>query len=412
MTINYISSLPSESWNAKKTRNLAILGSTGSIGVSTLELVKHNNASAQNDKEKAFEIVALAGGKNAELLLKQALFFRPKYIAMQDEASLQKVAQGLPKDYRPCLSHSPQAFADMASLSEIDLVVSAQVGAAGLAATLASARAGKVIALANKESLVLAGELIRNICKESGAVILPIDSEHHALFEILHGREPESVTSLLITASGGPFRQKNAEELAKVTAAEALKHPKWNMGAKITIDSATLMNKGLEVIEAMALFGIDLDRIEVVIHPESIIHSMVAFSDASVLAQMSQPDMKIPISRCLAWPKQLPCQVSPLDFFSLKSLTFEKPNVLLFPCLSLAFHAAIKGKNLPIVLNAANEVAVAAFLQGQIGFMDIPKIVEKSLDLAEREGLTQANNFEDILSIDTQTRLQTGLWSE
>jgi 1-deoxy-D-xylulose-5-phosphate reductoisomerase len=289
----------------------------------------------------------------------------------------------------------------MAQDLRADMIVSAQVGAAGLAATLAAAESGKVLCLANKESLVLGGHLIRKACQENGSVILPVDSEHNAIFQALSGHEPEQMRRILLTASGGPFRTKSSDFLDTVTPEQALNHPNWSMGAKISIDSATLMNKGLEVIEAYHLFGTGIETIEVVVHPQSIVHSMVEYKDGSILAHLGIPDMKIPIGYCLTYPERVDHGLEHLDFASIGTLDFEKPRRDMFSCLDLAFQALASGPSYPVVLNAANEVAVQAFLDRQIPFPGIPVLVETALDQHRPQPV---ESMEEILDLDISTR--------
>ena len=370
--IRYITELPSSEWENSFPRPVVLLGSTGSIGVNTLRIIeKHPDL---------FQVVALAGGRNVERLIEQALRWRPPYLGIQTEEGRKALLAALPSGYEPEILVGPQGYAELASLPEASTILSAQMGAAGLRATMAAAEAGKVICLANKESLVLAGGMLRETCARTGAVILPVDSEHNAVFQGLRGRNPETVRRIILTASGGPFRGKKRDFLATVTPAQALKHPNWSMGAKITIDSASMMNKGLEIIEAHHLYGLPLERIGVLVHPQSLVHSLVEFEDGSLMAQAGTPDMRMPIAYCLAWPLCLDAGVPPLDLARSGALTFEEPDLHSFPCLELACRTIGKGSALPVALNAANEVAVEAFLSGRIGFMDIPDIIGRALD--------------------------------
>lgn len=393
----YISCLPSEEFTRRWPRSLAILGSTGSIGASALAVVDSCPGS--------FTIAALAAARNVALLAEQARKYRPGWLAVLDKSAAAELARLLPAGYAPRIVTGSQGYAALAALQEADIILSAQVGAAGLAATEAAARAGKVIALANKESLVLAGGLIRSLCAKSGAVVLPVDSEHNAIFQCLHGRDMHSVRRLILTASGGPFRAKSKEFLQNVTPEQALAHPNWAMGPKISIDSATMMNKGLEVIEAHYLYGLPLEQIDVLVHPQSLVHSLVEYTDGSMMAQCGPPDMRLPIAHCLGWPRTLDPGAKRLDLTRAPALTFEEPDLSLFPCLSLARQALAGGKGLPVVLNAANEVAVARFLERRIGFAEIPRLVAGALEAHDAHGNGQApETLNDILLLDQETR--------
>ena len=391
--IGYISSLPGKDSLPDRPRRLSILGATGSIGGSALAVVRGHPGE--------FEVVALAGGRNVARLAQDALEFRPKVLVVLDETLARELRALLPAGYAPEILHGPQGYVQAATLAEADVVLSSIVGAAGLAPTLAAAEAGKLIALANKESLVLAGDLIRAACRASGAVILPVDSEHNALFQALAGHNGEDVDHLVLTASGGPFRTWPVEQLADVKAAQALKHPNWSMGAKISIDSATLMNKGLEIIEACHLYGLPQERVEVLVHPQSIVHSLAAYRDGSLLAHLGQPDMRIAIAYCLCYPKRLPLALEPLDLAKLATLTFEKPRADDFPCLGLARAAQASGQGHCVVLNAANEVAVASYLEGRISFPAIAGAVGWALEGYTGNG---APDLASILELDKATR--------
>ena len=382
--MRYISGLPDAEWRNTWPRTLAVLGSTGSIGRSALEVIR-----LQPDR---FRIAALAGGRNVFLLAKQATEFRPEYLGVPNAGLIPQLRALLPSGYAPEILTGQKGYEAIASLSGVSMVLSAQVGAAGLRGTIAAARTGKVIALANKESLVLAGRLIRECCAQSGACILPVDSEHNAIFQCLAGHllksessapdaraERSGVLRLILTASGGPFYGRKREHMSGVTSDQALAHPNWSMGAKITIDSATLMNKGLELIEAHHLYGLPMSALDVVVHRESIIHSLVEYADGSQLAQLSLPDMRTPIANCLGFPELISAGVSRLDLFKSGSLTFSKPDEDAFPCLTLARQAQERGLGSPVVLNAANEEAVAAFLENRIGFLSIADTGEQAL---------------------------------
>jgi 1-deoxy-D-xylulose-5-phosphate reductoisomerase len=409
----YISSLPAERLAQAFPRRLAVLGSTGSIGVNALKVVEEH--------PDEFDLVALAGARNIALLAEQALRWRPRYLAVLEEEGAEALKRLLPARYAPEILVGPRGYETLATLPEIEMLLAAQVGAAGLLPTLAAAKTGKIIALANKEALVLAGELIREACAESGAVILPVDSEHNALFQALAGHEMNDVRKLVLTASGGPFRGRDLAFLGKVKAKDALKHPNWSMGAKISIDSATLMNKGLEVIEAHHLYGLDVSRIEVVVHPQSIIHSLVEYHDGSLLAHLGRPDMRIPIGYCLGYPRRLSLSMEPLDLVELGRLTFERPDLSLFPCLRLAMDSIASdrpGPGCPVVLNAANEILVAQFLNDAIEFLDIPALAAKALNAYAEDvsalplAKSASLDVETILELDRVTRERVSGWIE
>lgn len=351
-------------------KSIVILGATGSIGEQALEVVRAN--------PHRFGIYALTGGSNAALLIRQALEFRPKAVVIADDQKYKEVQAAL-------VGEGIQVYTGSAALEEVvqhtsvDIVLSALVGSAGLRPTLAAIRAGKTIALANKETLVVAGALVMDLANRYNARILPVDSEHSAIFQCLKGELPESVEKIYLTASGGPFRGKSRDNLAAVTAEQALKHPNWTMGAKITIDSASLMNKGLEVIEAKWLFNLEIGQIDVIVHPQSIIHSMVQFNDGSIKAQLGLPDMKVPIQYALDYPKRRGNEFKRLDFNDVKALTFEPVDMETFRNLKLAYHALEVGGNMPCILNAANEIVVAAFLKDQIGFLQMSDVIEETM---------------------------------
>ncbi|MFP4108342.1 MAG: 1-deoxy-D-xylulose-5-phosphate reductoisomerase [Desulfonatronovibrio sp.] len=390
--ISYISSLNTHA-DSSQSRPLVILGSTGSIGTSALEVIRKNR--------EQFKIAGLAGARNIKLLADQANEFRPDVLGVLNSDLAAEVKSHLEEGYNPEIVYGVSGYVQMARMREADLILSAMVGAAGLAPTLAAARSGKIILLANKESLVLAGHLIRSACAETGSVILPVDSEHNAIFQALQGHNFSEVDSIIITASGGPFRGRPAQSLQDVTVDEALDHPNWSMGAKISIDSATMMNKGLEVIEAHHLFGLSADRIRILVHPQSIVHSLVNFTDGSLLAHMGVPDMQIPIAHCLGYPRRLNVNLKPLDLAGIGSLSFFAPDPKAFPCLELALSALANGPSYPVVLNAANEICVEEFLAGHIGFMDIPALNSKALHAHYPR---EINSLEDILELDSATR--------
>lgn len=396
--VAYISSLPAGGGNTP--RSLVILGSTGSIGRSAMEVLAEH--------PERFRIIGLAAGRNARLLASQAVFWRPPLLAVLDQIVAAELMDLLPEDYRPEIVFGPAGFERLAELPEAEMVLSAQVGAAGLPATLAAARAGKIIALANKESLVLAGSLIREICGRTGAAILPVDSEHNAVFQVLRGEAAGDVRRIILTASGGPFRHLPGQKFADVTAAQALSHPNWSMGPKISVDSATLMNKGLEIIEACHLFGLRLEQMDVVIHPQSLVHSLVEFSDRSLLAHLGPPDMRVPISYCLGWPRRLELSLKPLDLLRAGCLTFEPPRSKLFPCLALCRQAFAAGQSHCVVLNAANEAAVELFLQGRIRFLDVAALIQKAMDAHSGD---QVDGLEAIMGLSERTSAHVRHWA-
>ena len=374
---------------------LAILGSTGSIGTQTLEVVAEN--------PDLFEVYALTANNNADLLIQQARQFRPEVVVIANEAYYAQVKAAL-ADLPMKVFAGSESVAQVAAMEPVGTVVTAMVGYSGLKPTIEAIKAGKKIALANKETLVVAGELISRLAVENRAAILPVDSEHGAIFQCLVGENADEVEKIILTASGGPFRQKTMDELRTVTAAQALHHPTWTMGAKITIDSASLMNKGFEVIEAKWLFGLTPDQIEVVVHPQSIIHSIVQFRDSSMKAQMGLPDMKLPIQYALTFPTRVQTDFKRLDLATFGSLTFEKPDLNRFRNLALAFDAMHRGGNMPCVLNAANEVVVAAFLNNQIGFLQMSDIIETVM---QKSPFIKTPTYEDYVACDADTRRLT-----
>ena len=375
-------------------KKITILGSTGSIGTQSLEVIK-------NHPEK-FRVHALTCGKNTERLAEQIKMFQPSFAVTEREEDAERLAKIFPKTE---FSWGEKGLIEAAE-GECDMVLNALVGMRGLAPTCAAIAAGKDIALANKETLVAGGALVMDAVAKAGVRLLPVDSEHSAIFQCLEGNKNRPVKKILLTASGGPFRGYTRKQLEKVTLEQALKHPSWSMGKKITIDSATMMNKGLEVIEARWLFGIPASKIQILVHPQSIVHSAVEFEDNSVIAQMGRPDMKIPISLALGYPDRLKSRDAELDFFSEgKNLTFEKPDPAVFRCIGLAYEAIEAGGSYPVVLNAANEVLVSAFLNKKIRFMDIQNTLERILhDHKPMYNL----DLEGILEIDKETRKLTG----
>ncbi|MCQ2336462.1 MAG: 1-deoxy-D-xylulose-5-phosphate reductoisomerase [Paludibacteraceae bacterium] len=373
-------------------KSIAILGSTGSIGTQTLQVIADNP-----DK---FEVFAITAYNNTDLLIKQALQFRPKYAVMVKEDNYPDVCNALSNTDVKVLS-GIDSVCDVVAMDGVDMVLTAMVGYAGLKPTISALKKGKTIALANKETMVVAGDLMCSLQEQYGSAILPVDSEHSAIFQCLEGERNNSVEKILLTASGGPFRTKDIDYLRTVTAADALKHPNWNMGAKITIDSASMINKGFEVIEAKWLFNVDVKNIEVVVHPQSIVHSAVQFADGSIKAQLGVPDMRIPIQYALSYPIRIPNDYNRVNLFDLGSLTFEKPDLNKFRNLALAYKAIEMGGNAPCILNAANEVANAAFLRGEVGFLQMSDIIENALTSVPH--ITHPT-YDDYVNTDSETR--------
>jgi 1-deoxy-D-xylulose-5-phosphate reductoisomerase len=353
-------------------KKILILGSTGSIGLNALKVIEA--------RPEEYRVVGLAAGKNVDLLLRQIERFQPKAVALLEKEGAAAVAERLSGNHKPEIHFGPDGFKRLAVWDEPDTVISAIAGSAGFLPTYAAIDSGKRIALANKETLVMAGSLVMDCANKRGISILPIDSEHNAIFQSLVGHPREDLRRVIITASGGPFREMSQEEMATVTPESALKHPNWKMGRKITVDSATLMNKGLEAIEARWLFDLRIDQISILIHPQSIIHSMVEYKDGSIIAQMGVPDMMTPISYALSFPRHFETFLPPLKLEEMGPLSFSKPDRTKFRCLDLAFNAAEIGGSMPAVLNAANEVAVDLFLGRRIGFLQIPILVEKVME--------------------------------
>ena len=373
-------------------RHLSILGSTGSIGRSTLDVVDQHPG--------RFSVRALAAHSNVELLCEQYRRYRPEYVCLVQPEKATELAGRLSGEPVKVLSGEKDLIS-LAGLEEADIVLNAVVGAAGLMASMEAVKKGKQLALANKESLVAGGPLFPSLLKKSGARILPVDSEHSAIWQCLNSGKADEIKNIILTASGGPFRDWPAEKLKSVTVEEALNHPTWNMGPKITIDSATLANKGLEVIEAVVLFSVPADRVKVVVHPQSIVHSMVEFADSSVIAQLSNPDMRLPITYALFWPDRVASDYGEIDWSRIAALTFEPPDYEKFPALALAFQVARTGGTAPAVFNAANEVAVAAFLQKSIKYTEIADLIEGTIGEVEIE---PAPTLEDILEADNRAR--------
>ena len=368
------------------------MGSTGSIGTQTLDVISEY-------PDRLYPSL-LTANRNVDLLIEQALKFKPRRVVIAQSDCYTKLRDAL-ADEPIAVMCGQQAIADAAAADDVDIVVTAMVGYSGLAPTISAIKAGKTIALANKETLVVAGELITGLVKQYGSRLVPVDSEHSAIFQCLVGEDPESVDKLILTASGGPFRTRPKEELYGVTRADALNHPNWSMGAKVTIDSASMMNKGFEMIEARWLFGIPSERIEIVVHPQSIVHSMVAYSDGSVKAQLGLPDMRLPIRYALNYPERLPSACRKMSVADYANLTFEAPDREKFPLLDMAFDAIHRGGNVPCALNAANEIAVAAFLADRIGFMQMPEVVAEAV---ARNRFVASPTYDDYVATNAEIR--------
>jgi len=373
-------------------KNIAILGSTGSIGTQALDVIRAN--------KDAFTVEVLTGNGNADLLIQQAIEFDPNTVVIADESKYQYVKQALAAHDIKVFAGN-KAIAEVVQMDSIDMVLAAIVGYAGLESTLSAIKAGKQIALANKETLVVAGDIVTALAKEKGVNLYPVDSEHSAIFQCLAGEFHNPIEKIYLTASGGPFRGKDTTFLKSVKKEQALKHPNWEMGAKITIDSASLMNKGLEVIEAKWLFGLKPEQIDVIVHPQSIVHSLVQFTDGSMKAQMGLPDMKLPIQYAMGYPDRIKSDFPRFDFLTYPQLTFEPADTKTFRNLALAFEAMHKGGNAPCVLNAANEIAVAAFLKDKIGFLQMSDVVEKCLQTVAH---IAKPSYEDYVETDKETR--------
>ena len=385
---------------------LTVLGATGSIGCSTLEVIRLH--------PEKFGVFALSAANNIERMAEQVLEFQPRFAVMVEETAAEQLKQILPKDHPTAVLSGSQALEMIAAHQDVQVVMAAIVGAAGLLPTLAAAKAGKRVLLANKESLVMAGPLFMQAIKEGGATLLPIDSEHNAIFQSLPhdykgNMTAQGICKILLTASGGPFLGFTQSQLAQVTPAQAVAHPNWSMGQKISVDSATLMNKGLELIEACFLFNCTPEQIQIVVHRQSVIHSMVQYCDGSVMAQLGQPDMRTPIAYGLAWPERIEAGVKSLDLFAIASLNFEQPDEETFACLGLARDAFYAGGTMPAVLNAANEIAVAAFLQERIRFSDIPLLISAVM---KQHQVKLAVDLEEILAADDWARIQSQRWLE
>ena len=386
-------------------RNITILGSTGSVGISTLDVVaRHPNR---------YQVIALTANRSTDKMLEQCRIFRPRYAVMLDPVSAENLrAEVCTAGISTEILSGVESLEKVASLPEVDIVMAAIVGAAGIRPTFAAALTGKYVLLANKETLVMAGHIFMNVVKENHATLLPIDSEHNAIFQSLpreftgdHAKA--GVRRILLTASGGPFRQTSLVDMEHVTPEQACNHPNWVMGQKISVDSATMMNKGLELIEAHWLFDAAPEQIQVVIHPQSVIHSMVEYVDGSVLAQLGNPDMRTPIAHALAYPERIECGVTPLDIFKVAQLDFEAPDFSKFPCLGLAYKALASGGSAPAILNAANEVAVEAFLKSRIPFTTIPSMIEQVMQIINPKDIF---TLEDVLTADSLAREAAYEW--
>ena len=384
--------------NDAPTRGIAILGSTGSIGTQALDVVR--------DQHEALHVEVLSAHSNADLLIQQALEFKPNVVVIGDDTKWKLVNDAL-FDHGVKVYSGAETLEQVVEVDGIDMVLTAMVGAAGLKPTMRAIEAGKHIALANKETLVVAGEMVMAAARQKGVDIHPVDSEHSAIYQCLAGEFHNPIEKIILTASGGPFRGRSLGDLEHVTRADALKHPNWDMGAKITIDSASLMNKGLEVIEAKWLFDVSPDQIDVVVHPQSIVHSCVQFDDGSIKAQLGLPDMKLPIQYALTYPRRLKNEFPRFSFMDYPSLTFEQPDTKTFRNLALAFDALRQGGNAPAILNAANEIAVARFLKDDIGFLDLPRVVEHAL---ERVNHQAKPGLDDLIAADAESRRVASEW--
>ena len=378
-------------------KRITILGSTGSIGVNALKVIRSN--------PEEYEVIALAAGRNTRLLLKQIRDFQPQAVSVLDEALESELKSGFSNNSGPEVFSGSKGAIHLATMDGVDTVISAMTGAAGFLPTYEAIHAGKHVALANKETMVMAGALVMEMAKKQGVSIIPIDSEHSAILQSLHGHPREDLKRIILTASGGPFRDLSLEEMKKVSPEQALNHPNWNMGAKISVDSATLMNKGLEAIEAKWLFDLDMDQISILLHPQSIIHSMVEYKDGAVMAQLGIPDMTIPISYALSFPRHMENELPPLELERTGMLSFEKPDLRRFRCLGLAIQAAGIGKSMPAVLNGANEIAVRLFLEKKIGFLDIPYLIDMTMEMHKP---FPVDGVEAVMEADRWAREKTG----
>jgi 1-deoxy-D-xylulose-5-phosphate reductoisomerase len=370
-------------------KNICILGSTGYIGTNALRIIK--------DNLDRYRVIALGGGRNIDLLIDQIREFKPRYAAVIDFNLANELKTRLNNAVKTEILYGPKGYSEIAGHADIHIAIAAMTGSAGLIPTFSAITAGKDVALANKETLVIAGSLLIEESKRTGATIFPIDSEHSAIQQSIQGHSKEDLKKIILTASGGPFKDSSLERLSTVTPQEALKHPKWKMGRKISIDSATMMNKGMEAIEAKWLFNVEMDQIEILLHPQSIIHSMVEYMDGSIIAQLAPPDMRIPISYALSYPRHLKVELPPLDLLDVETLHFAKPDKQKFRCLHLALAAGKIGASMPAVLNGANEIGVSAFLEGKIGFLDIPQLIERTM---EKHDVFPIHNIEQAIEAD------------
>ncbi len=379
----------------ERMKELCILGSTGSIGTQTLDVVRNY--------PDRYSVYAICANRSIDKLVEQAMEFHPEVVCIADESLYEELSRQLSAvSFQGKVWASAQAIAEVVTMPSIDIVVAAMVGYAGLRPTIEAIKAGKTIALANKETLVVAGEIICDLALQHHTPILPVDSEHSAIFQSLVGEDRSEIEKILLTASGGPFRTFSLEQMQSVTAADALKHPNWEMGAKITIDSASMMNKGFEVIEAKWLFGVPVEKIQVLVHPQSIVHSAVQFTDGAIKAQLGAPDMRLPIQYALSFPERLKSDFPRADLLALKDLTFEQPDLHRFPNLALAYEAMHRGGNMPCVLNAANEVVNLAFRQGRCGFLQMSDIIEATMDKA---AFIAKPTYEDYVQTDKEARI-------
>lgn len=370
-------------------KNICLLGSTGYIGTNALKIIRNN--------PDRYRIIALGGGRNIDLLLNQIREFKPLFAVVINSHLANELKSKLNNATNIEILYGTKGYSEIASLSDVNIAIAAMTGSAGLLPTFSAITAGKDVALANKETLVMAGSLLINESKKAGVNIFPIDSEHSAIQQSIQGHSREDLKKIILTGSGGPFKDSPIEKLSTVTPKEALKHPKWKMGRKISIDSATMMNKGMEAIEAKWLFNVEMDQIEILLHPQSIIHSMVEYMDGSIIAQLAPTDMRIPISYALSYPRHLKVDLPSLDFLDIKTLSFERPDKKRFRCLYLALAAGKIGESMPAVLNGANEIGVNAFLEGKIGFLEIPQLIEKTMDKHETFPL---NSIEQAIEAD------------
>ncbi len=376
----------------KRKKQIAILGSTGSIGTQALDVIEQH--------PEKFEVYALTANNNIDLLIRQAIKFTPEVVVIANDSNYLVLKEAL-QDYPIKVWAGIDAISDVVQSVHIDVVLVAMVGFSGLKPTINALKAGKTVALANKETLVVAGEHIIDLALKNRAPILPVDSEHSAIFQCLNGEELNRINKIWLTASGGPFRNFKRDQLQKVTKEQALNHPSWSMGAKVTIDSSTLMNKGFEMIEAKWLFDVDPSHIEVVVHPQSIVHSMVEFEDMSIMAQMGVPDMRVPIQYAFTYPKRLKSDFKPVNFFQLSNLTFEEPDLTVFKNLSFAYEAIRKGGNMPCILNAANEMVVESFLQNKISYLDMSDVLEQTM---QQVSFVESPSLDDFFETDDEAR--------